>query len=159
MDSVVERAATRRTFLGLLGGSVVSLVLSTGRTNAARSRAIKVYKSPYCGCCGAWTKILARSGYEPEVFNTNDLTPIKRLAGVPVNLESCHTAFINGYVVEGHVPVAAIEKMMAERPDIVGIGVPGMPIGSPGMPGPDPEPFSVIEFAADGRQAIYMSFR
>ncbi len=89
----------------------------------------------------------------------NDLAPVKRSAGVPANLESCHTAFIEGYVVEGHVPVAAIDKMLAERPEIVGLSVPGMPIGSPGMPGPDPEPFSVIEFAADGRQAIYMSFR
>ena len=158
MESSVE-TASRRSVLGLIGVGTLALLLPAGRAVAARSRAIKVYKSPYCGCCGAWTKILARAGFEPEVFKTNDLAPVKRLAGVPAKLESCHTAFIDGYVVEGHVPVEAIEKMLAERPKIVGIGVPDMPIGSPGMPGPDPEPFSVIAFAADGRQTVYMSFR
>ncbi len=156
MESSVE-TASRRSALGLIGVGILALLLPAGRA-AARSRAIKVYKSPYCGCCGAWTKILARAGFEPEVFKTNDLAPVKRLAGVPANLESCHTAFVDGYVVEGHVPVEAIEKMLEERPRIVGIGVPDMPIGSPGMPGPNPEPFSVIAFAADGRQTAYMRF-
>ncbi len=159
MDSAVEKVTTRRAALGLVAAGTLALLLTAGRTSAASRRAIKVYKSPYCGCCGAWTKILARAGYDPEVVDMNDLAPVKRSAGVPANLESCHTAFIDGYVVEGHVPVAAIDKMLAERPEIVGLSVPGMPIGSPGMPGPDPEPFSVIEFAADGRQAVYMSFR
>jgi hypothetical protein len=158
MESVVEKTAARRAVLGLIGAGALALLLSDARA-AVRSRAIKVYKSPYCGCCGAWTKILVQAGYEPEVFKTNDLAPVKRRAGVPANLESCHTAFIDGYVVEGHVPVEAIKKMLAERPKIVGIGVPDMPVGSPGMPGPDPEPFSVIAFAADGRQTVYMRFR
>lgn len=158
MDPVVEMPAARRTFLGLVGAGALALLLPAGRA-AARGRAIKIYKSPYCGCCGAWTKILAGAGYDPEVIKTEDLAPVKRRAGVPANLETCHTAFVDGYVVEGHVPVEAIERMLAERPAIVGIAVPGMPVGSPGMPGSDPEPFSVIAFAADGRQSVYMSFR
>jgi hypothetical protein len=158
MEPLIDKATSRRSVLGLVGAGLLALLLPIGRA-AARSRAIKIYKSPYCGCCGAWTKILAGAGFEPEVIKTKDLAPVKRLAGVPANLESCHTAFIDGYVVEGHVPAEAIEKMLKERPKIVGIGVPDMPIGSPGMPGPDPEPFSVIAFAAEGRQTVYMSFR
>ena len=159
MEPVVVQPVTRRTLLGLIGAGALAPLLPYGRVLAAPSRAIKIYKSPYCGCCGSWTKILSKAGYAPEVIKMNDLAPVKRRAGVPANLETCHTAFVDGYVVEGHVPVEAIEKMLAERPEIVGIGVPGMPTGSPGMPGPDPEPFSVIAFAADGRQSVYMSFR
>ena len=89
----------------------------------------------------------------------NDLNRVKRQAHLPANLESCHTALIDGYFVEGHVPVEAIEKMLTERPKITGLAVGGMPTGATGMPGPDPEPYDVIAYTADGRQSVYMSYR
>ncbi len=151
--------ASRRSVLGLIGVGTLALLLPAGRAVAARSRAIKVYKSPYCGCCGSWTKILRKHGFEAKVFKMNDLSRVKQQAKLPGNLESCHTAVIDGYFVEGHVPVEAIEKMLTERPRIAGIAVGGMPTGSPGMPGPDPEPYDVVAYTADGRQDVYMSYR
>jgi hypothetical protein len=159
MIPVVEKTTSRRTVLGLIGAGALVLLSPVGRAAAKQSRKIKIYKSPYCGCCGAWTKILRKHGYEAKVFKLNNLGRIKEQARVPSELESCHTALIDGYYVEGHVPVEAIEKMLTERPKITGIAVGGMPTGSPGMPGPDPEPFDVIAYTADGRQEIYMSFR
>ncbi len=96
-----------------------------------------VAKSPTCGCCGAWVEIARKHGFDVEVENTENLTPIKQAAGVPHEMEGCHTARIGGYVVEGHVPMAAIDRLLAERPNIRGISAPGMPMGAPGM-GDDP---------------------
>jgi len=159
MKAVVEKIVSRRNIFGLIGAGALVLLSPAVGAATTPSRKIKVYKSPYCGCCGAWTKILRKHGYEAQVFKINDLSRVKQLAKLPANLESCHTAAIDGYFVEGHVPVEAIEKMLTERPKIVGIAVGGMPTGSPGMPGPDPEPFDVIAYTADGWQRPYMSFR
>lgn len=159
MKYIVESPTSRRGFLGMIGAGALVLLPTRLRAAADRSRLIKVYKSPDCACCGAWTKIMERHGFEAEVVLMDDITQVKRLARVPEALESCHTAVIDGYVVEGHVPVAALEKMLAERPEIAGIAVPGMPFGSPGMPAEEPEPFDVIAFTAEGRQQLYMSFR
>jgi hypothetical protein len=157
MMPVFEKGLPRRRALGLIGAG--ALVLLSPAAVATPSREIKIYKSPYCGCCGSWTKILRKQGYETQVFKMNDLGRVKRLAKLPANLESCHTGIIDGYFVEGHVPVEAIDKMLTERPGIVGIAVGGMPTGSPGMPGPDPEPYDVVAYTADGRQSVYMSYR
>jgi hypothetical protein len=159
MMLVFEKSLPRRHALRLIGAGALVLLSPAVGAVATPSRKIKIYKSPYCGCCGTWTKILQKHGYETQVFKMNDLGRVKRLAKLPANLESCHTGIIDGYFVEGHVPVEAIEKMLAERPRIVGIAVGGMPIGSPGMPGPDPEPFDAVAYTADGKQSVYMSFR
>ncbi|MDH3593824.1 MAG: DUF411 domain-containing protein [Rhodospirillales bacterium] len=159
MKPVFEKSLPRRSALGLIGAGALALLSPAARAAAAPSREITIYKSPYCGCCGSWTKILRKHGFEAKVFKMNDLSRVKQQAKLPGNLESCHTAVIDGYFVEGHVPVEAIEKMLTERPRIAGIAVGGMPSGSPGMPGPDPEPYDVVAYTADGRQDVYMSYR
>jgi hypothetical protein len=159
MESMVAKVTSRRGFLGLIGVGALVLLAPAGRAAAKASRVIKIYKSPSCGCCGEWTRILGKYGFVTQVFQMDDLTGVKRLAGIPAELESCHTAVIDGYFVEGHVPVEAIERMLSERPRITGIAVPGMPAGSPGMPGPEREPFEVIAYTAGGRRELFMSFR
>lgn len=100
------------------------------------------------------------NGYAVEVENTTDLTAVKQTHGIPLELQSCHTAIVDGYIVEGHVPVAEIERLLAERPDIAGLAVPGMPIGSPGMEveGMDNQPYDVIAFSEDGQTSIFASY-
>ena len=99
-------------------------------------------------------------GFSAEVHETADLVSVKRRFGAPPALSGCHTVLIGGYVVEGHVPAADVERLLAERPPIVGIAVPGMPIGSPGMEvtGRPPVPYDVIAFAADGTTSIFASY-
>jgi hypothetical protein len=119
---------------------------------------VVVYKTATCGCCGVYTSYLKREGYDVEIKNMNDLRDIKSDLGVPQDLFSCHTSKVAGYVVEGHVPGAAIAKLLAEKPDIKGIGMAGMPIGSPGMPGPKEGPFVVYEITHDGAQGdVFMT--
>jgi len=113
---------------------------------------IMVFKTPWCGCCQAWVEAMEKAGYDVETKDVEDLTPIKMQAGVPGGLEACHTAMIGGerkYVLEGHVPVEAVEKLMTERPDIRGVSTPGMPMGSLGM-GDDPEAIYAV-YAFTGR--------
>lgn len=105
-----------------------------------------VTKSPTCGCCAAWVALAREEGYVVETTDTRGLTRAKIDAGIPGDLWSCHTARIDGYVVEGHVPFDALDRLLEERPDIAGIAVPGMPAGSPGM-GDDPTArFDVVAF-------------
>ncbi|MGQ0579400.1 MAG: DUF411 domain-containing protein [Betaproteobacteria bacterium] len=94
---------------------------------------ITVYKSPSCGCCVKWVEYLQKEGFEVKVINRDDLTSIKQREGVPAAMSSCHTALVDGYVIEGHVPAQAIRKLLKERPDTRGLAVPGMPSNSPGM--------------------------
>ena len=100
---------------------------------AAATTAITVYKSPTCGCCGDWVKHLEQNGFAVTVHDVDDIDPFKRKAGLTPQLASCHTAFVDGYAVEGHVPAADIKRLLAERPAARGLTVPGMPLGSPGM--------------------------
>ncbi len=116
---------------------------------------ILVYKTPSCGCCNGWIEHLRAAGFSVEDRNLRDLMSIKRDAGVPVGLSSCHTALVGGYVVEGHVPIEQVKRMLSEQPDIAGIAVPGMPIGSPGMEGPNAKPYQVISFDESGNVAVY----
>ena len=109
-----------------------------------------LYKSPSCGCCGEYTAYLDGEGYEVDVKLEPDMSAVKEQFSIPYELESCHTMEVDGYVVEGHVPEAAIEKLLTERPDIKGIGMGGMPSGSPGMPGPKNGEFVIYEINKDG---------
>ena len=118
---------------------------------------VVVYKSPYCGCCVGWARHMTAHGYAVSDPDNTDLEAVKQSAGVPRELYSCHTAVIDGYVIEGHVPASAIERLLRERPDVKGLAVPGMPIGSPGMEGPDPEPYDVLSFDEDGETSVFMS--
>ena len=119
----------RRTMIGLALAAIPAVACS----RPAKAAEINVYKSPYCGCCGAWVDNLKVSGLKVVVHEMEDVTPIARKAGVPDEARSCHTAIVDGYFVEGHVPASDIRKLLRERPKARGITVPGMPIGSPGM--------------------------
>ncbi len=145
--------------LPVLGAILLWLCGVNGIAFADQSAgAIKVYKSPTCGCCTAWVDHLIDNGFTVDVVEKTDVSPFKRHLGVPPQLHSCHTAEIDGYVIEGHVPAADIKRMLAERPPIRGLAVPGMPQGSPGMETGHVEPYSVISFDADNRFGEYARY-
>jgi hypothetical protein len=98
------------------------------------------------------------NGFVATVENVQDMAPIKTRYQIPLELQSCHTAIVDGYVVEGHVPVKEINRLLNERPDILGLAVPGMPIGSPGMQGAPAQSYTVIAFDAQGNQEVYASY-
>ena len=112
---------------------------------------VKVYKTPTCGCCGKWVRHLEKAGFTVETTNMSNVDPVKQANGVPFALASCHTAIVDGYVVEGHVPVEDILRLLKERPAVKGIAVPGMPLGSPGMESSRPEPYKVLAFEDNGK--------
>lgn len=123
---------------------------------SAAAATIEVVKSPHCGCCDEWIDYLRHEGFEVIVVETENVTPHARGLGVPDDLRSCHTARIGDYAVEGHVPAADIRRLVAERPDAVGIAVPGMPVGSPGMEqGGLRENYQVILMGRDGRRSVW----
>ena len=142
---------TRRMLL--LAASVIALA---GPAQAAPVPVV-LYKSPDCGCCEGYVEYLRRNGFAITVKETRELAEISRKAGIPAELQGCHTSFIAGYVVDGHVPVEAINKLLAERPDIKGIVLPGMPLGSPGMSGAKAEPFTIVAIGKDGSQNPFMT--
>jgi hypothetical protein len=124
---------------------------------AAGEPAITVHKDPTCGCCSGWVRHLQNAGFVAKVIETRDLDPVKRRLGVPDDLTACHTAELAGYAIEGHVPAAALKRLLAEKPKATGLAVPGMPLGSPGMEGGPPEKYDVVLFGPNGRRT-YMSF-
>jgi hypothetical protein len=142
----------RRTVLaGLLLGAAGLRVARA----ADAAPLVQVWRTPTCGCCGAWVRHLEASGFRVEVTMQDDLSAIKAKHGVPRNLESCHTAIVGGYVVEGHVPAADVKRLLSERPPVAGLVVPGMPAGSPGMEGPVSEPYATLALAADGTTSVF----
>ena len=123
---------------------------------AAAAAVIEVVKSPYCGCCSHWVDYLRAEGFDVRVTEMEDVTPTARRLGVPDRFRSCHTASIEGYAIEGHVPAADIRRLLAERPAAAGIAVPGMPVGSPGMEhGDRRQPYMTILFTRDGRWTVF----
>ena len=144
---------TRRTVL--LTAAATLLVPATAC--AAQAREITVYKTPWCGCCGGWVKHLRAAGFTTEVVEVEDLAPIRAKHGVPFELSSCHTGVAGGYVFEGHVPIADVERLLKEKPKALGLTVPGMPIGSPGMEVPNaaPEVFDTLLLLKDGTTRVY----
>ena len=110
-----------------------------------------LYKNPQCGCCEGYADYLRANGFEVEVKPTNDLAEISRQAGVPEEFQGCHTTMVEGYVVDGHVPIDIVRRLLSERPAIAGITLPGMPMGSPGMSGEKTAPFTVYTVTKDGR--------
>jgi hypothetical protein len=118
---------------------------------AGNGHKVVVYKTPLCGCCGQWSHYLRREGYDVELHSLDDLSEMFEENGVPANLQSCHLAFSDGYFIVGHVPVEVIQKLTDERPEIDGISLPGMPAGSPGMPGQKDEAWTF--YSLDDGQA------
>lgn len=118
---------------------------------------IVVHKSPTCGCCNGWIAHLRESGFEVDARDEDDMRPVKARAGVPAGKHSCHTAFVAGYLIEGHVPAEDIKRLLAQRPGAKGLAVPGMPLGSPGMEMPDgrTQPYAVELVHRDGSTAVF----
>lgn len=142
---------SRRALLASAGALAMVLSLP-GRLRAEALPLVTVTKDPSCGCCGAWVAHLEAAGFPVQVVESDDVFGLKQRLGVPADLSSCHTAEVEGYVVEGHVPAAALRRLLAERPAATGLAVPGMPAGSPGMevPGVAPEPYDVVLFGPAG---------
>ena len=123
--------------------------------SSATLASIKVYKTPTCGCCKAWVEHLEQNGFKAEVVDMPDLSAVKTKYGVAPEHQSCHTAVIGNYTIEGHVPADLIKKLITEKPAIAGLAVPGMPAGSPGMEGATKESYDVLTFDRAGRTTVY----
>ena len=122
------------------------------------SKLLEVYKSPTCGCCGDWVDHMKENGYTVEVHDTDNMQAIKEKAGILPGGGSCHTAFIDGYVIEGHVPASDIQRLLDERPSARGLTVPGMPMSSPGMGGPGAgDTFDTLLVGSDGSTSVFAS--
>lgn len=150
---------TRRSFLQAAAASAAGLlfVSELGAAEVAAPIPITVYKTASCGCCKEWVTHLSKNGFAPKVHDLADLSETKAALGVPSALQSCHTAVIGRYVIEGHVPADLIKKITKEKPaNVVGLAVPGMPAGSPGMEVPGrKDPYDVIAFTRDGKRSVY----
>lgn len=150
---------TRRTTL--LGLSATLGLALKPRSAIAATTAIRVVKDPNCGCCAAWIEILETEGFvaEVEMLEFDALQAHKVASGIPAGMVSCHTAHVEGYVIEGHVPPAEIRRLLAERPDALGLSVPGMPYGSPGMgPETEREAYVVHLIRKDGTTEVFASY-
>lgn len=146
---------SRRAILAAAGALPLAFSLP-GHSRAETLPLVTVTKDPSCGCCDGWAAHVEAAGFPVRVLESGDMFSLKQRLGVPADLASCHTAEVDGYVIEGHVPAAALRRLLAERPKAIGLAVPGMPAGSPGMdfPGLEPEPYEVLLFDASGRKAF-----
>lgn len=142
--------------------AVISILVIWAASGAATTSAAldgegTIYMSAACGCCDVWARYTERAGLETDVvLDRPDMRAFKAELGIPPHLESCHTMIVDGYFVEGHIPSEAVEQLLEERPDIRGIAMPGMPSGSPGMPGPKTGPFVIYAVHHDGTETEYM---
>jgi hypothetical protein len=135
-----------------------ALILATAFVPAAMAaEAMAVYSDPSCGCCGAWVDYMRAQGYTVTVHQDQPMAAVKARLGVPPDAMSCHTALIDGYVIEGHVPVEDIRRLLAERPNARGLAAPGMPMGSPGMEVGAPERYDVVLIGRDGSTRVFAS--
>ena len=153
-------AMSRRAWLAVAAGGAAVLLAGAGAllTSArpAHAAEIAVYKSPTCVCCERWLDHLRRAGFRVTEHGVTDVAPVKQKYGVPNALASCHTALAGGYVIEGHVPAGLVERLLAEQPAVVGIAVPGMPAGSPGMESSGgQERYEVLAFSRSGETTTY----
>lgn len=134
-----------------------TMVLERGRDSSTGAPAITVYKTAACGCCRGWVAHLRANSFRVIAIDTSsaEIGRLKRAHGVPGSAASCHTAFVNGYVIEGHVPATDVQRLLKDSPGIVGIAVPGMPAGSPGMEGPVVDRYDVLALHPDGRHTVF----
>jgi hypothetical protein len=136
-----------------------AVLVSMGAAAAQRSQQplLEVFKSPTCGCCSQWVEHMRAAGFTVRVTDLEDLTSVKTSRHVPDQIQSCHTGVVNGYVIEGHVPAADVHRLLKERPPVVGVAVPGMPIGSPGMEveGVKARPYDVMSFDKQGATRVF----
>jgi hypothetical protein len=141
---------------GLAAGLVVTVALLIGNSSpASATPVVTVYKSPTCGCCTKWAEHMQRQGFRVETHDRQEMGSVKSTFGVPIAVQTCHTAVVGDYVVEGHVPADVIRQLLTEAPPVVGIAVPGMPEGSPGMEGRRWERYDVLAFDLSGATWVY----
>ncbi len=168
----MKRRNTIRALSGALlivAAPLIWLGSSSGRNGSPAAAALDpaiasapemvVYKSPTCGCCNGWIEHMRAAGFTVRGQDVGDMETVKRREGIPLELSSCHTAVLDGYVFEGHIPASVIQRFLEEAPDLAGLTVPGMPIGSPGMEGPNPVPYEVIALGHDGSRTLYETVR
>lgn len=131
--------------ISLLGSSVAM----------AQATVVEVFKSPHCGCCGGWVEHLRQNGFEVKAHDVDDVPAARKKLGMPDRLGSCHTAKVGGYVVEGHIPAADIRRLLKEKPKALGLAVPSMPPGSPGMESSKPVPYQTLLVQSDGSTRVF----
>jgi len=159
---------TRRGLISrlLTGGLVLAIALLAFFATPAQAQPLgagagagqelTVYRSPTCHCCGHWVDHIEAAGFRVKSVVTSDMAAIKIRYGVPEELTSCHTAIVGGYVIEGHVPAADVQRLLSEQPQVLGLAVPGMPMGSPGMEsGARVDPYKVVSFTRTGETATF----
>lgn len=139
----------------LMVALTVAMLVPQTAARGQQTPAIEVYKTPTCGCCGKWVEHLRNNGFTVRTINLDRLADVKARHGVPSRVQSCHTGLIDGYVIEGHVPASDIHALLKKRPSVLGLAVPGMPIGSPGMEGPNARPYDVVTFDKQGRSEVF----
>lgn len=152
---------TRRTFMQTLLTAGLAVIGSTSLA-ASSPPLVEVWKSPTCGCCNDWIKHLKENGFQVRTIDKGN-TAIRKEWGMPVKYGSCHTAKIDGYVIEGHVPAKEIKRLLKEKPAALGLSVPEMPIGTPGMDGPEYggqlDPYNVLLIRRDGSASVYQAYK
>jgi len=147
----------RRHLISLAVGATAFIAIPALAANTLPP--VEVFKNPSCGCCGAWVDHLKAAGFDVKVTMVDDTSVARRKYGLPDKFGSCHTAVVAGYVVEGHVPAADVKKLLAMKPQAIGIAVPGMPAGSPGMEmGARKDPYQVLLVDKQGRERVFSSY-
>lgn len=150
----VHADMNRRQLVRLMGSVAVATLAPVASPRAQSRRAMTVYKDASCGCCGGWMRHMTQAGFTVSAVNVHDLAAIKAKFRIPDALATCHTAEVDGYLVEGHVPAVVVERLLRERPNAKGVAVPGMPLGSPGMENPLHEAYEVVLFDENGQSVF-----
>lgn len=145
----------RKITLGVALGALLSAAVGSAPALAAGGAVVTIYKSASCGCCGGWAEHMRESGYAVTEKNVEDMDMVKQMFAVPDDLLSCHTAIIDGYVFEGHVPASDIARVLEQRPTIKGLATPGMPADAPGMDAATGEPYEVVSFDTAGNMKVF----
>lgn len=145
----------RQFFLASAAGALAPFAFGQKLFAMTANPVVTVYKDPSCGCCAKWVKHLSANGFVTIVHDSSDMDAIKKNMRVPTDLQSCHTAVVERYVIEGHVPAADIKKLLASKESVQGLAAPGMPMGSPGMEGGTADHYDVIAFSTDGKKRVF----
>jgi hypothetical protein len=148
--------AVRRRTLTLLAAAPLALVSMRALSAVP---AVSMFKLTDCGCCDLWAEHLRKNGFAVSVRSVPDLAPVRVKLGIPNIFDTCHTALVDGYAIEGHVPASDIQRLLRSKPKLAGLAVPGMPAGSPGMEGPRSDPYDVLAFDRNGATQIYARYR
>ena len=132
------------------------IIISSFCLSVSANQSVEVFKTPSCGCCDGYVLFLEEENFKVKQTNMRSLYSIKKRHNIPLEMQSCHTTILGKYFIEGHVPLEAINKLLKEQPDIDGIALPGMPTGTPGMPGEKEEPFVIYQLI-DGKSSVFMT--